>query len=182
MEAAAKFLNKALQPVIIAGQLLRVTKSPEYCLIELADACGYALAIMPSAKGLVPEDHPHFIGSYWGILSTPFSAEIVESADTHLFAGAIFNEFNSAGFSLLVKMEKAVVVQPQRVVIANGPTFGCIEMKDFLKALARWLECNTTAYKNYRRIYVPEGLPLQYEFDKGLRVNILFKHTKSLVK
>lgn len=54
-------------------------------------------------------------------------------------------------------------------------------MKDFLKALARRLECNTTAYKNYRRIYVPEGLPLQYESDEGLRVNILFKHIQNLL-
>ncbi|KAM5553739.1 hypothetical protein ABKV19_025801 [Rosa sericea] len=128
---------------------------------------------MPSAKGLVPEDHPHFIGSYWGVLRTPYTAEIVESADAYLFAGAIFDEFNSVGFSLLVKMEKAVVVQPDNVVTAYGPKFGCIQ-KDFLKPLARRLECNTTAYKNYHRIYVLEGLPLQYESDEGLRVNIFF--------
>ncbi|KAA8517436.1 hypothetical protein F0562_017729 [Nyssa sinensis] len=86
VEAAAEFLNKAVKPVMVAGPKLRVAKASE-AFVELADACGYALAVMPSAKGLVPEHHPHFLGTYWGVVSTPFCAEIVESADAYLFAG-----------------------------------------------------------------------------------------------
>ncbi|KAG0481161.1 hypothetical protein HPP92_012019 [Vanilla planifolia] len=148
---------------------------------ELADACGYPVAVMPSAKGLVPENIPRFIGTYWGAVSTAFCAEIVESADAYLFAGPIFNDYSSVGYSLLLKKEKAIIVQPDRVVVGNGPAFGCILMKDFLQALAKRLNKNTTAHENYCRIFVPDGHPLQCQPNEPLRVNVLFKHIQSML-
>ena len=65
-------------------------------------------------------------------MSTAFCAEIVESADAYLFAGPIFNDYSSVGYSFLLKKEKAVIVLPDRVTIGNDPAFGCIMMKDFL--------------------------------------------------
>lgn len=180
VEATAAFLNKAVKPVMVGGPKLRVAKACD-AFVELADACGYAVAVMPSAKGLVPEHHHRFIGTYWGAVSTAFCAEIVESADAYVFAGPIFNDYSSVGYSLLLKKEKAIIVQPDRVTIANGPTFGCILMKDFLRALAKRLKCNTTAYENYHRIFVPDGLPLQCEPKEALRVNILFKHIQEMI-
>lgn len=41
------------------------------------------------------------------------------------------------------------MLQPYRVVVANGLAFGCILIKDFLKALAKRLNFNATAYENY---------------------------------
>ncbi|KAK7286922.1 hypothetical protein RJT34_22284 [Clitoria ternatea] len=180
VEAAAEFLNKAVKPVLVGGPKLRVAKACE-AFVELADACGYAFSAMPSAKGLVPETHPHFIGTFWGAVSTAFCAEIVESADAYLFAGPIFNDYSSVGYSLLLKKEKAVIVQPERVVIGNGPAFGCILMKDFLKALAKRLKQNNTSYENYYRIFVPDGQPVKAEPKEPLRVNVLFKHVQNLL-
>ncbi|KAJ0027172.1 hypothetical protein Pint_34897 [Pistacia integerrima] len=122
--------------------------------VELADACGYALAVMPSAKRLVPEHHPHFIGTYWDAVSTAICAEIVESADAYLFAGPIVNDYSSVGYSLLMKGEKAIILQPDRVVIVNGTAFG---------------------------IYVPEGIALKWEPKEALRVNVLFKHIQNML-
>ncbi|XP_010253808.1 PREDICTED: pyruvate decarboxylase 1 [Nelumbo nucifera] len=180
VEATSEFLNKAVKPIMVGGPKLRVAKACD-AFVELADACGYPIAVMPSAKGLVPEHHPHFIGTYWGAVSTPFCAEIVESADAYIFAGPIFNDYSSVGYSLLLKKEKAIIVEPHRVVIADGPTFGCILMKDFLQALAKRLKCNTTAFDNYHRILVPEGLPLRCEPKEALRANILFKHIQEML-
>lgn len=180
VEAAAEFLNKAVKPVLVGGPKLRVAHASD-AFVELADASGYALAVMPSAKGLVPEQHPHFIGTYWGAVSTAFCAEIVESADAYLFAGPIFNDYSSVGYSLLLKKEKAIIVQPERVTIANGPAFGCILMKDFLRALAKRLKRNTTAYENYHRIFVPDGQPLKCEPKEPLRVNVLFQHIQKML-
>lgn len=180
VEATAAFLNKAVKPVMVGGPKLRVARACG-AFVELADACGYALSVMPSAKGLLPENHPHFIGTYWGAVSTGFCAEIVESADAYLFAGPIFNDYSSVGYSLLLKKEKAIIVQPDRVIVANGPAFGCILMKDFLQALAKRLNRNTTAYENYHRIYIPDGLPLKCEPNEPLRVNVLFKHIQNML-
>lgn len=180
MEAAAAFLDKAVKPVMVGGPKLRVAKAYD-AFAELADASGYAVAVMPSAKGMFPEHHPHFIGTYWGAVSTAFCAEIVESADAYLFAGPIFNDYSSVGYSLLLKKEKAIIVQPDRVVIANGPAFGCVLMKDFLIALAERITRNNTAYENYNRIFVSEGLPLKCEPSEPLRVNVLFQHVQKML-
>ncbi|KAM3347246.1 hypothetical protein ACQJBY_021301 [Aegilops geniculata] len=180
VETAAAFLNKSVKPVLVGGPKMRVAKACK-AFIELADACGYPVAVMPSAKGLVPEHHSRFIGTYWGAVSTPFCAEIVESADAYLFAGPIFNDYSSVGYSLLLKKEKAIIVQPDRVVIGNGPAFGCVLMKDFLHALATRLKKNTAAYDNYSRIFVPQGEPLSSEPGEPLRVNVLFKHIQKML-
>ncbi|CAN6337333.1 unnamed protein product [Urochloa humidicola] len=180
VEAAAEFLNKAVKPVMVGGPKIRAAKAQKP-FAAIADASGYPFAVMPSAKGLVPEHHPRFIGTYWGAVSTTFCAEIVESADAYLFAGPIFNDYSSVGYSLLLKREKAVIVQPDRVVVGNGPAFGCILMGEFLRALAKRLRCNTTAYDNYRRIFVPDREPLKGKPDEPLRVNILFKHIKGML-
>ncbi|XP_068664134.1 pyruvate decarboxylase 1-like [Aristolochia californica] len=180
VEAAAEFLNKAVKPVIVGGPKLRVAKAQE-AFVELANACGYAIAVMPSGKGLVPEHHPHFIGTYWGAVSTSFCGEIVESADTYMFVGPIFNDYSSVGYSLLIKKEKAIIVQPNRVTIGNGPSFGWVFMAEFLSALAKKVKKNTTAVENYCRIFVPNGVPLRYENNEPLRTNILFKHIQNML-
>ncbi|GAB4833995.1 Pyruvate decarboxylase 3 [Ancistrocladus abbreviatus] len=180
VEAAAEFLNKAVKPVMVGGPKLRVAKACK-AFVELADACGYAVAVMPSAKGLVPEHHPHFIGTYWGAVSTAFCAEIVESADAYIFAGPIFNDYSSVGYSLLLKKEKSIILEPYRVVIGNGPAFGCVLMGDFLTELAKKIKPNKTAFENYSRIYVPEGKPLKSDPKEPLRVNVLFQHIQNLL-
>lgn len=178
VEATAEFLNKAVKPVIIGGPKLRVAKAQKAC-VELADACGYPIAVMPSGKGLVPEHHPHFIGTYWGAVSSNFVGEVVESADAYVFVGPIFNDYSSVGYSLLLKKEKTILVQPNRVTIANGPSYGWVFMAEFLSALAKKLKRNTTAMENYQRIYVPPGMPLKCQKDEPLRVNVLFKHIQA---
>ncbi|PNT39702.1 hypothetical protein POPTR_004G054100v4 [Populus trichocarpa] len=180
VEATAEFLNKAVKPVIIGGPKLRVAKAQK-AFIELADASGYPIAVMPSGKGLVPEHHPHFIGTYWGAVSTSFCAEIVESADAYVFVGPIFNDYSSVGYSLLIKKEKSIIVQPNRVTIGNGLSLGWVFMADFLSALAKKLKKNSTALENYRRIFVPPGTPLMREKDEPLRVNVLFKHIQNML-
>lgn len=72
-------------------------------------------------------------------------------------------------------------MQPDRVTIGNGPTFGCVLMKDFLQALSKRVNNNTTAYENYHRIFVPEGHPLKSEPKEALRVNILFQHIQKML-
>ncbi|XP_027338096.1 pyruvate decarboxylase 2-like [Abrus precatorius] len=180
VELTSEFLNKAVKPVMVGGPKLRMAKACD-AFMEMVNASGYAAAMLPSAKGMVAEQHPNFIGTYWGAASTAFCAEVVDSADAYLFAGPIFNDINSLGFSLPLKKEKAIVVLPNSVVIANGPTIGCVSMKDFFKALAKCLKPNTTAYENYKRIHIPDGLPLHNNPKEVLRVNILFGHIQKML-
>ncbi|KAL5740358.1 hypothetical protein ACOSQ2_029538 [Xanthoceras sorbifolium] len=182
LEATAEILNNAVKPVMVAGPKLFVSKACE-SFLQLGDACGYAVAVLPSAKGLIPENHPKFIGTYWGCISTAFCAEIVETADASLFVGPVLDDISSLGNSLLFKKDKAIIIEPQRVLIPNGPIFRCVLMKDFLKALAQRLKNNATAYENYKRIYVPEALPNTNTCDseEALRIIVLFKHIQKML-
>jgi pyruvate decarboxylase len=180
VEATVEFLGKSVKPVLVGGPKIRVAKAGN-AFVELAEACGYPVAVMPSGKGLVPEHLSRFIGTYWGAVSTAFCAEIVESADAYIFVGPIFNDYSSVGYSLLLKKEKAIIVQPDRVVVANGPAFGCVTMRDFLSALAKRVKKNPTAFENYERIYVPDGVPPECKPNEPLRVNVLFKHVQNML-
>ncbi len=40
-------------------------KPQREAFLELANRSGYAVAVMPDAKGMFPENHPQFIGVYW---------------------------------------------------------------------------------------------------------------------
>jgi len=92
VNAVSEILNGSVKPVLVAGPQLRVSKAIE-AFEELATASGYAVAVMPSAKGHFSESHPNFIGTYWGAVSSMYTAEIVESADKYLFAGPVFNDY-----------------------------------------------------------------------------------------
>ncbi|XP_045787530.1 pyruvate decarboxylase 2-like [Trifolium pratense] len=54
-------------------------------------------------------------------------------------------------------------------------------MKDFLSALAKRIKKNNTAYENYYRIFVPEGLPVKSQPREPLRVNVLCKHIQNML-
>ena len=69
VDAALAHLQGVVKPVLIAGVKLApagATGSFE----KLADALGCAVAVMPNAKGLLREDHPGFVGTYWGEVSS----------------------------------------------------------------------------------------------------------------
>eukprot|EP00271_Cylindrocystis_brebissonii_P013513 TRINITY_DN3337_c0_g1_i1.p1 TRINITY_DN3337_c0_g1~~TRINITY_DN3337_c0_g1_i1.p1 ORF type:complete len:570 (+),score=102.66 TRINITY_DN3337_c0_g1_i1:282-1991(+) len=180
VNSAAAFLNRAVKPTLVAGSKLRICKA-NAAFVSLADASAYPVTVMPAAKGQFPETHEHFIGTYWGAVSTPFALEIVESADAYLFAGPVFNDYSSVGYSLLIKKEKMVLVEEQSVTIAGGERYGCVLMKDFLEGLAKKIVANPTAFENYRMIYIPPGKLGPSKPDAPLRTNVLFQHIQGML-
>ena len=66
------------RPVLVAGSKLRPPASRE-AFLKLADAAGYAAASVPAAKGMFPETHPAYAGIYWGPVSWPGVASVVEA-------------------------------------------------------------------------------------------------------
>ena len=83
---------------------------------KLADASGYAVAVLPGGKGMFPEDHPAFAGIYWGPVSWPGVAAVVESADAYLFAGTILSDYATTGFtSALIDPKRMLLAMPDEV-------------------------------------------------------------------
>jgi indolepyruvate decarboxylase len=68
--AAAQFLRGKRKPTLLIGSKLRAAGAEKEA-VELADALGCAVAVMAAAKGFFPEDHPQFVGVYWGEVRAP---------------------------------------------------------------------------------------------------------------
>lgn len=180
VDTALELLSTAVKPVLVGGVKLR----PPACragFAALAAAMKCAVAVMPNAKGMVDETTERFMGVYWGQVSTPYCAETVEAADVAVFVGPIFNDYTTVGYSLLLKKEKTIIVEPDRVVIANRRYFQCIHMADFLDALAKRAPANETSWTNHQRMYVPAGALNKPAPDAPLVTKVAFQHIQQLV-
>jgi TPP-dependent 2-oxoacid decarboxylase len=149
---AAEFLSSAAKAVLVAGAKLRPFGAAE-AFRKLVDASQYAVASMPEAKGIVPENHPGYIGTYWGPVSSPGTAEIVESANAYLFAGPVFTDYTTCGFSALIKPEKLIHAGPDFVKLP-GVTYSDVALSDFLEALAGKVKPNGASLSAYNRIRI----------------------------
>ncbi|KAG2499244.1 hypothetical protein HYH03_002823 [Edaphochlamys debaryana] len=180
VEAAVEWLGRAVKPVLLAGVRTRQPKCRE-AVLKLADVAKYPVATLPDAKGFFPEDHEQFMGMYWGPVSSPVVCEVVESSDVVISVGAVWTDYSTTGYSLLLKPEKMIRVDTNRVTIGGGLTFGCVLMNDFLEALAERVKPNDTGLVVYKRMALPPSEPPAQQEGEMLRVNVLFKHIQHML-
>jgi TPP-dependent 2-oxoacid decarboxylase len=157
VEDTLELLSKAAKPVMVAGTKLRSTGAVD-AFTDLVNASDYAFASMPGAKGLISEAHPNYIGTYWGPVSSPGTAEIVESANIYLFAGPRFTDYTTCGFTSLINSDKLIHAGPDFVRLP-GITYNHVMLKDFLGALAKEIKPNNASLHAYNRIkqeFAPE--------------------------
>jgi pyruvate decarboxylase len=160
---AVAMLNAAVKPVLVGGAKLRAAGALEP-FRRLADASGYAVAMMPNAKSFFPEQHPGFIGIYWGPVSSPGTEAIVESADVYLFAGPVLSDYVSCGHTLEISAKKLIVAGVDFVQLP-GARYNEVPMEDFLAALAAKVTRNDTSLEAFKRIRteLPPEPPLEPE-------------------
>ncbi|MCH7518916.1 MAG: pyruvate decarboxylase [Candidatus Dadabacteria bacterium] len=157
VEATVELLSKAAKPVMVAGTKLRSASAID-AFTNLINASHYAFASMPGAKGLISEQHPNYIGTYWGPISSPGTAEIVESANLYLFAGPRFTDYTTCGFTSLINSDKLIYAGPDFVRLP-GITYNQVMLKDFLEELAKEIKPNNASLVAYNRVkqeFAPE--------------------------
>jgi pyruvate decarboxylase len=147
--AVAAMIADASRPVLVAGVRLRQAGAIE-AFLRLADRLGSAVAVMPDAKGFFPEDHPGYIGVYWGPVSTQGTAGIVESADLCLFAGPMFTDYTTVGFNLAIGKEKLLQADAHAVTLP-GASFQGVPLAPFLDTLAARVGPKPASLEIYRR-------------------------------
>jgi pyruvate decarboxylase len=148
--AAAEFLRGKEKPVLLIGSKLRAAGA-EKAVIELADALGCAVAVMAAAKSFFPEDHPQFIGTYWGEISSPGAQSVVDWSDSVVCLGALFNDYSTVGWTAQPSGPGVLIADPRRVQM-DGLEFGGIHLRDFLSALARRVEKRGKTMVEFARI------------------------------
>jgi TPP-dependent 2-oxoacid decarboxylase len=145
---AAELLNGATKPVLVAGPRIRPPKA-RTAFLTLANAAGYAVAAQPAAKGLFPEEHPTFTGLYWGPVSSPGVAALVESADAYLFAGGLLSDYSTTGYSALLDPEKLLLANPHDVRLP-GASYSGVALANFLATLAEKVQHNAASFELFR--------------------------------
>ena len=148
---AADLLGSTTRPVLVAGPRIRPPEASA-AFKKLADAAGYAVATQPAAKGMFPEDHPAFAGLYWGPVSSPGVAALVESADAYLFAGGLLSDYSTSGYSALIDPKKLLLANPDDVRLPDARYMGVI-LADFLGALAEKVRPNPASLEEFRRYH-----------------------------
>jgi pyruvate decarboxylase/indolepyruvate decarboxylase len=147
---AADLIEKSNDPVLLAGPHLRTHEAID-AFKELADALGCAVAVQPSAKSFFSEDHPQFIGVYWGEVSSPGCQEIVEESDLIIAGGPVYTDYSTVGWTAIPEENKMVNIRPSRVDFPYSEHTG-IQITDFLKALAKKVKENKSSLEKFNHI------------------------------
>lgn len=180
LDAAAATLNAATKPVIVVGSKTRPCGANQQ-VEQLSTSSGYALATMPDAKGFVSEEHPHYIGTYWGPVSSPGCGEIVESSDLYFFIGPNFNDYTTVGHACNLHKNKMISIAEGTVAV-RGQIYTEVYMNDFLLGLQNILKFNDASLKAYRRI---AGSAPAYDEPQDLQTPVttrfLFGHIQKLL-
>ena len=179
VEHAARLLNAAAKPVLVAGAQLRSTGA-EASFDALAHASSYPVAAMPNAKGFFDEAHPNYMGIYWGSVGSPGCGQIVSSADLGLYAGTTFTDYTTVGHSALINPAKMILARPECVIMPDR-TFNDVALDEFLEALLPKLRANDASLIAYRRIAEERPAPRQGAADDALTTRTLFDRVQRLL-
>jgi len=177
---AAEVLNAAVKPVLVAGSKARSCEALK--MIEtLSSSCGYGLAAMPDAKGFVSEQHPNYMGIYWGPVSSPGCGEIVESSDVYFFIGPNFNDYTTVGHICNIQPKKLIVIADGSVSVA-GDVYTGVYMNEFLQGLKKELKFNDASFKAFQRIAGEAPLYIEpKDLNTPLTTRFLFGQIQSLL-
>ena len=148
---ASDLLQQAKKPILLAGVHLRAHGAID-AFRELAEALGCGVAVMPNAKGFFPEDHPQYVGIYWGEVSSPQCQAIVDWADLIVAAGAVFNDYTTVGWSAQPARGRLINAEPRTVQLPDAEYHG-VALAEFLSDLAKKVPTNAATLTQYHRLH-----------------------------
>lgn len=140
VDAAADLLNGAQRPVLLAGGQLRAYDAID-AFRELAEALGSGVAVMPDAKSFFPEEHPQFIGVYWGSVSTPGTEPVINAADMILAAGPTYTDYATVGWTAVPPQDHTINAEARYVRFPHAE-YTVIALAEFLSSLAKKVRKN----------------------------------------
>lgn len=177
--AVREMVDAAVKPVLLAGGKLRSTPARE-AFAALSQSLGCAVAVMPDAKGAVEESLPGFMGTYWGEVSSKGCAEIIESSDCQIFAGPVFNDYTTVGWTTLIPPTKRIEIGPDAVRVRDV-LFSGIHLEDVLAALAEALPSKPASLDAFKRSREPDAPPVVAGPDEVLTLREFRRQLQALL-
>lgn len=151
VSAATEFLHSKQKPVLLIGSQLRAAKAEKEA-IELAEAIGCSVAVMAAAKSFFPEEHPQYVGTYWGEISSPGTSAIVDWSDSVVCLGAVFNDYSTVGWTAMPSGPTVLNANKDSVKF-DGYHFSGIHLRDFLSCLAQKVEKRDATMAEFARFH-----------------------------
>ncbi len=148
VEAAANLLNGAQKPVLLAGGQIRAYDAID-AFRELAEAIGCGVAVMPDAKGFFPEEHPQFIGVYWGSVSSPGTEPVLTGADMILAAGPTYTDYATEGWTAQPPQDHTINAEARYVRFPQAE-YTVVDLAEFLSTLAKKVQKNDATLVQYQ--------------------------------
>jgi len=177
-DCAAEYLSGKQKPVILVGPKLR-RAGAEKELLQLAKAMGCAVAVQPAAKGMFPEDHPQFIGIFWGQVSTLASDAIINWADAIICVGTMFTDYSTVGWTAVPHIP--LMVAEMDHVTFPGSHFSRVRLSEFLAHLASVVEPNDATMVEYARLKPDPSVVHTAEPDDQLTRKELMRQVQGLL-
>jgi pyruvate decarboxylase len=149
VEAANVFLQKSQRPILLVGPLVRAACA-ESDVVKLAEALGCGVAVMAAAKSFFPENHPQFVGVYWGKISSPGTQALFDSSDGVICVGTLFNDYSTVGWTAVPEGPNVLFAEKDCVRLA-GLNFNQIQLSAFLSALSEKVDKKPATATEYQR-------------------------------
>ena len=179
VSAAAHYLSKKMKPILLIGSKLRAAGA-EKEVIALAEALGCSVAVMAAAKSFFPEDHPQFIGIYWGEISSPGTQAVVDWSDGVVCIGTLFNDYSTVGWTALPDTDSALMADEGSIRLP-GHDFGSIHLRDFLTALAEKVETRDATMVEFARILTDAAIEVPADPNAKLMRAELLRQIRPIV-
>lgn len=135
---AAKLLNSAQRPVILAGGGVRRSAGGSQALVALAEKVGAPVVSTVGGKGAIGFDHPLSAASW---IEDRYTTEMLENADVLVAVGTAMGEVTSNYFTFVPQGRLIHIDAEARVLEANHPALAIhADAAPALRALTELVE------------------------------------------
>jgi acetolactate synthase-1/2/3 large subunit len=155
VEAAARLINNAKRPYILAGHGVQLAKAEDE-LRQLAEKAGIPVATTLLGQSTIPVDHPLYVG-WLGMHGNYGTNVLTDQADVVIAIGMRFDDRVTGDASKFIKQAKVIHIEIDpseidKIIKADAPVVG--DAKEVLKALLPLINANDfTVWRNEFRKY-----------------------------
>jgi len=160
--AAMKIQAAATVAILVDADVDRFGQTAK--VLELAQRLGASAAVMGTAKAVVDETSPNYLGVYAGAHSQAKVRKVIENADCLLLFGVRFADSTSGSFSQNVIPDRTITIDAWRSTV-YPENFEGIAMQDVIGALLRSVDPRKTLNTDAKHVEMSPTLSVN---DSGV--------------
>src|SRR5437867_5453124 len=133
LAAAAQFINRARQPVILADvEVHRFGLQDE--VLKLVDRTNIPVAATVLGKSVIGEQHPTYLGIYEGAMGRDDVRQYVEDSDCVIMLGAFMTDINLGVYTARLDPARSIYATSEKFSIRYH-VYEDVRFKDFMRGL-----------------------------------------------